>query len=184
MPLPTSHVVIVPSSPTSGHRTLELVWTHLAGTCRPPGCGCARIRQHTRQPEQAISTMTPVGSPGPNVGSVVVLILESPMTTRAMKSGAADSLQRLRDELRSVVHSKHLRPPARDANTCFRGLVDFDCIWCVMTNLAVTRLTLERRSGLSGRPGLPTYMRDPAAVTGAFVHRRRRAANVDVQSAV
>jgi hypothetical protein len=32
MPLPTSHVFIVPSSPTSGHRTLKLVgliqWEH------------------------------------------------------------------------------------------------------------------------------------------------------------
>jgi hypothetical protein len=36
MPLPTSHLFIVPSSPTSGHRTLKLVgliqWKHATGT--------------------------------------------------------------------------------------------------------------------------------------------------------
>jgi len=41
MPLPTSHVFIVPSSPTSGHRTLKLVgliqWEHATTFPGDPG---------------------------------------------------------------------------------------------------------------------------------------------------
>jgi hypothetical protein len=52
MPLPTSHLFIVPSGPTSGHRTLELdgliQWEH-ASTTKPAGHCLAPIRLCTRQ---------------------------------------------------------------------------------------------------------------------------------------